>query len=444
MTAGLLVTTAPLASADQVRDAQWPIQQLDLQKAWSVTKGDGVIVAVIDSGLDPNHPDLVGQVLPGFDPGGKGREIVPTGDGHGTSMAAIIAAKGHGNGEGMLGVAPGAKILPIFKNTADNLNGVPEGIRWAVDHGAKVINISQGGATPTSAPEQEAVDYALSKDVLIVAASGNSGVTPVESPARTPGVMAVGGTGKNGKIWAKSNYGPEVLVVAPGDEIVSAGDCSGGKYCMGGGTSSATAYVSGTAALLRAKFPNLTAGQIANRLVKSAKAPAGVTVPDQRYGYGLIRPYEALTQDIPAGPAQGPLAAKASTGTGSRPGTAAPTAGAGTLGGTGTGDAAPEVKESEGFSFLGKGVAIGGAVLLGLLLVFVLVMVLLVKRRRTVATPQFTPQPSQPPYGPPQAQQPYPNQPYGQQPPPPGYPQYGNQPPQQPPYQNPYGSGGNQ
>ncbi|MFJ8044928.1 S8 family serine peptidase [Kitasatospora sp. NPDC096147] len=449
LAAGLLATTAPLASADAVRDGQWSIQQFDLVKAWGVSKGDGVIVAVIDSGLDPTHPDLVGQVLPGYDPGGQGRELKPAGDGHGTSMASVIAAKGHGNGEGMMGVAPGAKILPIYKNSADNLDAIPKGIRWAADNGAKVINISQGTNNPvgTSDDDQAAINYALSKDVLVVVAAGNEGASQVSSPANLPGVLAVGGAGKNGKIWAKSNSGPEVLVVAPADEVVSAGECSGSKYCLGNGTSPATAFVSGTAALLRAKYPKLSAGQIANRIVKSAKAPAGVTVPDVRYGYGLIRPYEALTLDIPAGPVQGPLAVQGGTPTSpgdSKPTTAAPTAGAGALGGTGvgTGDPAPEVKDSDGFGFLGKGLAIGAAVLVGLLLLFVLVIVLVVraaKRRRTPAPPS-----AQGLYGPPQPQQPYPNQPYGQQPPAPGYPPYGNQAPQQPPYQNPYGTGGNQ
>ncbi|WP_457032461.1 type VII secretion-associated serine protease mycosin [Kitasatospora sp. P5_F3] len=439
MAAGLLLTTAPLASADQVRDGQWPIQQLNLEKAWSVSKGSGVIVAVIDSGMDVNHPDLAGQVLPGFDPGGKGREKVPTGDGHGTSMASIIAAKGQGNGAGMIGVAPGAKILPIYKASAENLDAIPEGIRWATDHDAKVINISQGGIGAPDEKTSQAVAYALSKDVLVVSAAGNSGISPVESPANTPGILAVGAVDKSGKIWSGSNYGPEVLLVAPGDEIVSAGNCSGSKYCIGNGTSTATAYVSGAAALLRAKFPNLTAGQIANRLAKSAKAPTGLKLPDERYGYGSIRPYEALTQDIAAGPAQGPLAKTTASGAPSAAPSAAVPAPGGAAPGGSTGD---EIK-SESFSFLGKGLAIAGVVLLVLVLLFIGLIVLIVraaKRRRAAAS--VPPGPA--PYGYPQAQPPYPNQPYGSQPPMPGQPPYGNQSPQQPPYPNPYGSGQNQ
>ncbi|KRB76741.1 hypothetical protein ASE03_13930 [Kitasatospora sp. Root187] len=440
LAAGLLLTTAPLASADQVRDGQWAIQTLELAKAWSVSKGTGVTVAVIDSGIDVTHPDLAGQTLPGFDPGGQGREKSSTAD-HGTAMAAIIAGKGHGNGEGAIGVAPGAKILPIFKSSADNSDAIPEGIRWAVDHDAKVINISQGSRSAADKEVAEAVAYALSKDVLIVAGTGNDGQTPISSPANTPGVLAVGAVDKGGKVWAKSNYGPGVLLTAPGVEVVSAGVCSGSRYCMANGTSAATAHVSGAAALLRAKYPNLSAGQIANRLVKSAQAPAsgGGKLPDERYGYGIIRPYEALTQDIPAGPAQGPLAkTAASDGSSSAPSAAVPAPG-----GAASGGSAAEEVESDGFSFVGKGLAIAGGILLVLVLLFIGVIVLIVraaKRRRAAAS--VPPGPA--PYGYPQAQPPYPNQPYGSQPPPPGQPPYGNQPPQQPPYPNPYGSGQNQ
>ncbi|MFJ9522159.1 S8 family serine peptidase [Kitasatospora sp. NPDC101801] len=444
LAAGLLLSSAPLASADEVRDGQWPNQQFDLDKVWSVSRGDGVIVAVIDQGVDTTHPDLAGQVLPGYDPGGQGREKKPTVD-HGTSMAAIIAAKGHGGNAGVVGMAPGAKILPIFKNTAANSDGIPEGIRWAADNGARVINLSQTSPGAASPRMNDAIAYAAAKDVLIIAGVGNDGSTPIGNPANVPGVLAVGAFDKTGKIWAKSNYGPEVMLTAPGSEIVVAGDCSGSKYCSVNGTSPATAYVSGTAALLRAKFPNLTAGQIANRLVKSAKAPAalgGAKLPDERYGYGLIRPYEALTQDIPAGPEQGPLGKIAAPG-GSASAPAATTSGGtapdSSVAGTGAGDGV----KSEDFSIVGKGLAVAAVVLLVLAGLFVVLIVVLVKgskRRRAAAAASAAPAP----YGYPQAQSPYPNQPYGHQPPPYGHQSYGGQQPPQPPQQNPYGSGGNQ
>ncbi|WP_405017648.1 type VII secretion-associated serine protease mycosin [Kitasatospora sp. NBC_00070] len=437
LAAGLLLSSAPLASADQVRDGQWPIQQFDLAKAWAVTKGEGVKVAVIDQGVDGTHPDLAGQVLPGYDPGNQGREKAPK-VGHGTSMAGVIAGKGHDGDSGVIGVAPGSKIIPIFKSDASGTDAIADGIRWAADHGAKVINISQGAPGAASDEDTAAVAYAVSKDVLVVVAAGNEASSKVSSPANVPGVLAVGAVGKDGKVWSNSNSGPELMLTAPGTEIVSTGSCSGSKYCIADGTSSATAFVSGAAALVRAKFPDLTAGQVANRLVKSAKAPAalgGAKLPDEHYGYGIVRPYEALTQNIPAGSAQGPLAkTAASTGGGTSPSAAAVTPG-----GAAPGAGAADVAESDGFSFVGKGLAIAAAVLLVLAVLFVVLIVVLVKasrRRRAAAAAQAAPAP----YGYPQAQPPYPNQPYGQQPPPPGQPPYG----QQPPHQNPYGPGGNQ
>ncbi|MDH6577170.1 S8 family serine peptidase [Kitasatospora sp. MAP5-34] len=448
----LLLTAAPAASADQVRDAQWVNQYFNLDKVWSVSRGDGVIVAVIDSGVDANHADLTGQVLPGYDLSGKGLVTHPTNP-HGTSMASEIAGHGHGSGAGMLGLAPGAKILPVYEADADGHDAVPADIHWAVDNGAKVISISLGGGQNPKVAE--AVGYAAQHDVLIVAAAGNEGKTSVDYPGAEPGVVAVGAVDKHDMIWSQSNAGPEVMLSAPGVDVVSAGACDGQQYCMASGTSDATAYVSATAALVRAKFPNLTAGQVANRLVKSALVPsalAGAQLPDEHYGYGVVRPYEALTQDIPVGSAQGPLAKTAGSGDsgggtatpgGAVPGTANPTPGA-----------LPQIASSS--SSVSKVLYVGGFGVL-LLAVLVAVIVVVARRRRTPGAGQAGPAPygtppgwqpqgqqhypnqPQPPYGN-QPQQPYPNQsqaPYGNQAPPPGYP------PQQP-YQNPYGPGGNQ
>ncbi|GAA2143818.1 hypothetical protein GCM10009760_30610 [Kitasatospora kazusensis] len=447
----LLLTAAPTASADQVRDAQWVNQYFNLTKVWSVSRGDGVIVAVIDSGVDANHADLTGQILPGYDPSGKGLVSHPT-DPHGTSMASEIVGHGHGSGAGMLGLAPGAKVLPIYKAGATGKGAVPEDIHWAVDNGAKVISISLNGEA--DAKYSEAIAYATQHDVLIVASAGNEGKTPIDIPAVDPGVLAVGAVDKSNAIWSKSNSGPQVMLSAPGVDIVSAGACDGQQYCMASGTSDSTAYVSATAALVRSKFPSLTAGQVANRLVKSALVPpalAGAQLPDEHYGYGVVRPYEALTQDIPTGSAQGPLAKPADSGdvgggattpAGATPGATNPTPGA-----------LPQIADSSS-KVSGVLYVVGFAVLL--LVVLIAVIVVVARRRRTPGTaqvgptpygtppgwPQGQPQyPNQPqsPYGS-QPQQPYPNQPqppYGNQAPPPGYP------PQQP-YQNPYGPGGNQ
>ncbi len=450
----LLLSAAPTASADQVRDAQWVNRYFNLDKVWSVSKGDGVVVAVIDSGVDASHADLTGKVLQGYDPSGKGLVSHPT-DPHGTSMASEIVGHGHGGGAGMLGLAPGAKILPIYSGDADGRDAVPQDIHWAVDNGAKVINISLGGEkNPRVA---EAVGYAAQHDVLIVAAAGNE-TTSVDYPGAEPGVLTVGAVDKNDTIWSKSNFGPQVMLSAPGVDVVSAGACGGGQYCKASGTSDATAYVSATAALVRAKFPNLTAGQVANRLMKSALVPSaldGSKLPDEHYGYGILRPYEALTQDIPVGSAQGPLANVAGS---SDPGSGNSAGGTATPGGVVPGttnptpDALPKIADSSSsaskvFTALGAGV---------LLLAVLAAVIVVVRRRRTPGAGQAGSAPYGTPPGWPQGQQPYPNQPqapYGNQPqqPYPNQPQppYGNQapppgyPPQQP-YQNPYGPGGNQ
>ncbi|WP_197084777.1 S8 family serine peptidase [Saccharothrix sp. ST-888] len=420
-----------------------------------MSRGDGVIVALIDSGVDASHPDLSGQVLEGYDPSGTGLNTHPT-DPHGTKMAGLIAAHGHGNGDGAVGLAPGVKILPIYKTTAGDTDAIPEDIKWAVDHQAKVINISLGNPIFKNPKMADAVAYAAKNDVLIVVAAGNEGNSSVSFPANEPGVLAVGAVDKNNNIWSRSNHGPEVMLTAPGVDIVGTGACDGGQYCIGPGTSDSTAYVSAAAALVRAKFPKLTAGQVANRLVKSALVPpslSGAKLPDEHYGYGIIRPYEALTQDIPAGSAQGPLAKPAGagdTGSGSQTpgatspgGTTAGTAGPGSIG------QPPVIKSSNAKSSTVLFAAALGVVFLAA----VIAVIVVVSRRRKSGQSQ----PGQAPYGaqpygapqqygtppawPQQAQPPYPNQPqppYGNQVPPPGYP------PQQPYQDNPYGQGGNQ
>ena len=189
-----------------------------------------------------------------------------------------------------------------------------------MDHGASVINISQGGSlAPFSNEERQAIGYALEHKVVIVSASGNEGESGTEAigyPASYPGVVDVGAVKKSNEIWDKSNAGPNLLLTAPGPRVVSTGTDSYG-YRMGSGTSDSAAYVSAACALLREKFPDLTAGQIVNRLTKTAGLPAsakGLKLPDEKYGYGYIRPLAALEENIPAAPrtARSPVPASGS------------------------------------------------------------------------------------------------------------------------------------
>ncbi|MCZ2524342.1 S8 family serine peptidase [Streptomyces sp. HB2AG] len=310
----LLLVTAPTTSADSIRDSQWALEAFDAEAVWQESTGEGVTVAVIDTGVNGLHPDLVGNVLKGKSFVDSERADRQTSADHGTAMASLIAGhgSGRGNDEGIMGLAPDAKVLPLKNKTGDDT--LDEGsassadlIRYAVDQGASVINMSFSSG-PLSSDEEEAIAYAAEKDVALVASAGNQGEGTVGYPAAAPGVVAVGAVDRAGDLWDRSNYGPEVMLTAPGVRIRSAGGAT--PYRMASGTSDAAAYVSGAVALLRAKFPDLTAGQIVNRLVKTAALPEdlqGQSLPDERYGYGIIRPYRALTEDIPAGPKQGPL-----------------------------------------------------------------------------------------------------------------------------------------
>ncbi|MFE7294525.1 S8 family serine peptidase [Streptomyces sp. NPDC057579] len=310
----LLFGAAPTASADQIRDLQWPLgpKSFKAEDIWKVSTGQGVTVAVIDAPINGSHPDLTGNVLPGksFIDGQQADHSDGTDD-HGTAMAAIIAAHGHGpgNADGVKGLAPDARILPIAYPESGSGVGLEGPIRYAVDHHATVINLSIAAASLSEA-EKEALAYAVKKDVLVVAGSGNDGANELSAIATAPGIVAVGAVDKAGQVWEKSNSGSQLMLTAPGVKIASATASNSEPYREGTGTSDSTAYVSAAAALLRSKFPDLTAGQIVNRLVKTAGLPpskAGLTLPDPHYGYGFIRPLRALTQDIPAGSKNGPL-----------------------------------------------------------------------------------------------------------------------------------------
>jgi hypothetical protein len=216
--------------------------------------------------------------------------------------------------------------------------------------------------------------------VLVVGASGNDGKGPEsqEYPASYPGVVAVGGVQESGEIWAGSNYGPSIMLTAPATGIVSSGGGTDAfPYRKSTGTSDSTAYVSAASALLRAKYPDLTAGQIANRLVKTAGLPAsakGRSLPDQKYGYGFIQPLAALKKDIPAGSKNGPL--KTPEASSSKSGEAAPDNSA-----PNSGSNASEDSES-GTNFLP--IALG---VLAILVVAGVVVIVLVKRKNRNGPP---------------------------------------------------------
>ncbi|WP_306323334.1 MULTISPECIES: S8 family serine peptidase [unclassified Streptomyces] len=441
----LLFAAAPTASADQVRDDQWALSAFSADKIWSEATGKGVTVAVIDSGFKTDHPDLAGQFLKGKDFIDGDTSVEPdqgkSKPDHGTAMASVIAGHGHGagNDSGVKGLAPEAKILPIRDDGASGSGYYGPAIRYAVDNGADVINISQGveslGDGSADILElQESIKYALEHGVPVVTASGNEGVevakSPINHPAIDPGMVTVGAVDSGGAIWGKSNFGSQLTLAAPGVHIVSAGLDSDG-YRQGTGTSDSAAYASAALALLKQKFPDLSAGQLVNRLVKTAGLPAsakGASLPDEHYGYGFIQPLAALTKNIPAGSKNGPLKvdelnaaiAKADGGSASAPSSStAP-------------EAASDSSDSSGMS---TGLIVGIAA--GVIVVLVVVVIVIVRSRKNNGGG-----PPPPPGGgwgggghqPYPAQQPYPGS-YPQQAPqvppaPPGsYPQAPSQPP---------------
>ncbi|MEU9169972.1 type VII secretion-associated serine protease mycosin [Streptomyces sp. NPDC048420] len=423
LTGALVLAMAPAASADQTRQAQWALQTLQAETAWKISEGKGVTVAVIDTGVNAEHVDLQGNVLKGKDFSDGDDDASPDTSeedpSHGTEMAAIIAGHGHGSGDadGVMGLAPESKILPIRDNTDRDFSFADE-IRYAVDQGASIINIS-GFTTKDGAADREAIAYALERDVLVVAGAGNQNKDPlIQYPAKYPGVLAVGGVTQDGAIWEGSNTGPEVLLSAPATRIVSAG-WPGDKLRISDGTSNSTAFVSAAAALLRSKYPDLTAGQIANRLVKTAVLPSsakGISLPNEKYGYGEIRPLAALTDNIPVGSKYGPLKV---SGTGSESPSAAATAGS-----SKTEDSAEQEKADQKQMLFFVVLGIVALVVIGLI---VLLIVKLSRRNKNNnggpggpgGYPQYGQQPAPPQQNPYQQQIAPQQNPYQQQPTPP-------------------------
>ncbi len=312
--AGSVLALPGTASADAIRDRQWHLVALEIARAQQVSSGEGVLVAVTDTGVDDRHGELAGAVVDGreFGEGASGNGKADT-DGHGTAMAGLIAGRGLPGGGGVLGIAPKATILPV-QTIHSEFGGSPEnlaaGIEWAVSQGARVICIA---AVTSEYPEvKNAVEAAVRADVVVVAGVGNAPEDKrVGFPAKVPGVVAVAGTGKDGTHAAVSATGPEVVLAAPAVDIVSTG--AFGRYVTGDGTSNATAIVAGVVALVRARYPNLPAAEVVRRLTATA-TDRGRPGRDDEYGYGVVNPVAALTATLPE-----PTGA-ASGGAGRRPG----------------------------------------------------------------------------------------------------------------------------
>lgn len=310
-----LPATPPVVT-DPRRAEQWALDTLGAESAWRVATGGGQLIAVVDSGVKPDHPDLAGRVLPGIDyirrSAGQpyvGSAIDPLG--HGTHVAGIIAAAA-GNGIGIAGLAPGATILPVrvLDSTGSGASSdVARGIIWAADHGATVINLSLGADVdradkPADPTMRTAVQYAVGKGIPVAAAAGNErleGNAP-SYPAAYPEVIAVAATDRRGSPGWFSTSGAYVDLAAPGVDILSTFPSG---YHSQEGTSMATPYVAAALGLLRERHPTDSPAQLQTRLESTA---TDVAAPgrDQETGLGLINPDRALgspVTDLSAAPA---------------------------------------------------------------------------------------------------------------------------------------------
>ncbi|MGW2312483.1 S8 family serine peptidase [Actinomadura luteofluorescens] len=323
--------SAALAS-DPVRDGVTPVlESLNVPRAWAASRGGGATVAVLDSGVDAGQADLAGSVTTGPDytrganpPGVAPKRL------HGTNMASIIAGHGHGPGgaEGVVGVAPEARLLSLrvilerdepgfaeFTGGGRYTGTIAQGIRYAADHGADVVNLSLGRSYPTPR-ERDAVAYAISRNVVVVAAAGNSGVEDTPRgvggrsapprgarrpggggsaeyfyPASFPGVISVAAVDARGRHAGFSNRNSGVVVSAPGVQIIGAGP--DGRYWIGDGTSPATAFVSGVAALIRSRHRGLAPALVTQAIVASTgNRPARGY--DRGVGFGRVDAAAAL------------------------------------------------------------------------------------------------------------------------------------------------------
>lgn len=308
--------TNPEPARPVVAAKPWAQLAFDPAAVWRFSTGEGVTVAVVDSGVDTDHPQLRGRgaVL-------RGQDFHLVGDlpgtfdcdSHGTAVASIVAARPV-RGVGFAGLAPGATILPVRVSDRGVTDGggvemidpavLARGIWYAADHGAKVINLSVAGAGDDRLI-RDAIAHAVEKDVVVVAAAGNGqeGLTPQRSyPAAYDGVIGVGAVDENGQRLPGSQIGPHVDLVAPGGGVLAATRAGGHQLWQG--TSFAAPFVAATAALIRSTWPRMSAAEVTQRLLATA-TPAPGGRGSQAYGAGLLNPYRAVTD----GPAVTPVAA---------------------------------------------------------------------------------------------------------------------------------------
>ncbi|MFD1772927.1 S8 family peptidase [Paenibacillus rhizophilus] len=271
---------------------QWNLPAIETSRGWNLSKGSNkVTVAVVDTGVQADHPDLKGQLLPGYNaitPKGKPDDDV----GHGTHVCGIIGALVN-NSEGVAGISWYNKILPVKvldSSGAGTTYSVAEGIIWAADHGAKVINLSLGNYADSQFLH-DAIKYAYDRDVLLVSASGNDNTERPGYPAAYPEVLAVAATNASGERASFSNYGDYIDVSAPGESIAST--YMGSQYAALSGTSMASPHAAALAGLVRSLNPDLSNKEVMDLMTKNT-VDLGTPGHDKYFGWGQVDIYKTL------------------------------------------------------------------------------------------------------------------------------------------------------
>lgn len=298
--------------SDPVRAAEYWLDGAGIREAWHTTRGEDVTIAIIDTGIGMVPQTFEDAVVGGIDVSGSGapdgRAPVGAVDGdHGSWVASLAAGRGKADGTGMIGVAPEANLLSVsigFGAAAvvPFVDQVAEGIRWAVDNGADIINMSFTTNTlDWDKSWDEAFLYAYEHDVVMVVAAGNrgNGTKVIGAPATIPGVLTVGGVDQTGIASVEaSTQGITIGISAPSEGLL--GISADGELSSWRGTSGAAPIVAGVAALIRSAHPDLDAANVINRIIKTAKPVEGVSeLPDPLYGYGLLDAAKAVSASVP-------------------------------------------------------------------------------------------------------------------------------------------------
>ncbi|WP_223626192.1 S8 family serine peptidase [Microbacterium sp. EST19A] len=310
---GATATPPPIPDdpADPVRASEYWLDGARIREAWNTTRGEGVTIAVIDTGIGKVPETFGDAVVGGTDVSGTGtadgRTPVGAVDGnHGSWVASLAAGRGAADGTGMIGVAPEANLLSISVGfgaaaAVPFTEQVAKAMRWAVDNGADVINLSFTTNTlDWDKSWDDAFLYAFDHDVVVVVAAGNrgSGTNIIGAPATIPGVLTVGGVDQTGTASIEaSTQGITIGISAPSEGLL--GVSANGEVVSWSGTSGAAPIVSGIAALIRSAHPNIKAIDVINRIIKTAMPVADAKKPqDPLYGYGLVDAAAAISADI--------------------------------------------------------------------------------------------------------------------------------------------------